>query len=179
MEFEPPEVNYDNSLPTMSEFSQKLRKARSNSAPGPNGVPYLVYKRCPGVARLLYGYLKGMWRKNTISRVWRTAEGIFIPKVDGAKDIGKFRTISLLNVEGKPFFALKADRLTRYVMANQYIDSSIQKGGVPGVSGCMEHTAILSQLIKEANTEYRIQNTVLYWSIESTWKFILWLLIIK
>ena len=150
VDFEPPEVDYDNSLPTLREFSQKLRKTRNNSAPGPNGVPYLVYKRCPGVARLLYAYLKGMWRKNTISRVWRTAEGIFIPKVDGAKDIGKFRTISLLNVEGKLFFAMKADRLTGYVMANRYIDSSIQKGGIPGVSGCMEHTAILSQLIKEA-----------------------------
>ena len=150
MDFEAPEVDYDNSLPTWREFSQKLRKARSNSAPGPNGVPYLVYKRCPGVARLLFGYLKGMWRKNIVSRAWRTAEGIFIPKVEDAKDIDKFRTISLLNVEGKLFFALKADRLTKYVMANQYIDSSIQKGGIPGVSGCMENTAILSQLIREA-----------------------------
>ena len=150
MDFEPPEVDYDSSLPTLSEFSQKLRKARNNSAPGPNGVPYLVYKRCPGVAKLLFGYLKGMWRKNTVSRAWRKAEGIFIPKTEGAKDIGKFRTISLLNVEGKLFFALKSDRITKYVMANHYIDSGIQKGGIPGVSVCLEHTAILSQLIKEA-----------------------------
>ena len=40
-----------------------------------------------------------------------------------------------------------------YTLANKYIDTSIQKGGVPGVSGCMEHTVILSQLIREAKAE--------------------------
>ena len=137
-------------MPTWKEFNALLRKSRNKSAPGPNGVPYLVYKKCPGVARLLFGYLKGMWRKNTVSKAWRKAEGVFIPKEEGASEVGKFRTISLMNVEGKLFFAMKAARLTQYVMANNYIDISLQKGGVPGVSGCLEHTAVLSQLIKEA-----------------------------
>ena len=147
---EQPEFEYDDTPPTWHQFNRILRKTRNKSSPGPNGVPYLVYKRCPGVARQLYSYLRGMWRKNIISRTWRKAEGIFIPKVENAKEVGKFRTISLLNVEGKLFFALKAERMTEYCMKNKFIDSSIQKGGVPGVSGCMEHTAILSQLIKEA-----------------------------
>jgi len=51
------------------------------------------------------------------------------------------------------YFALWADRLVAYTLANKYIDTSIQKGGVPAVSGCMEHTAILSQLIREAKAE--------------------------
>ena len=81
------------------------------------------------MARLLYGYLKGMWKKGSVSKAWRKAEGIFIPKVDGAKEVEKFRTISLLNVEGKLFFAMKSERLTKFIMANKYIDESIQKGG--------------------------------------------------
>ena len=48
---------------------------------------------------------------------------------------------------------MQADRLVTYTLANGYIDTSIQKGGVPAVSGCMEHTAILSQLIREAKAE--------------------------
>ena len=132
---------------------QRLRRTRSKSAPGPNGVPYLVYKRCPGLARLLFSYMKGMWKKNAISNSWWKAEGIFIPKEDGATSVEKFRTISLLNVEGKLYFALWADRLVSYTLANKYIDTSIQKGGVPAVSGCMEHTAILSQLIRDAKAE--------------------------
>ena len=148
-----PSVEFNNIPPPWGEFSNRLRKTRSKSAPGPNGVPYLVYKRCPGLARQCFSYMKGMWKKNVMSESWRRAEGIFIPKEDGATSVEKFRTISLLNVEGKLYFALRADRLVTYALANKYIDTSIQKGGVPAVSGCMEHTAILSQLIREAKAE--------------------------
>ena len=103
----------------MDEFNNKLKKARNNSAPGLNGVPYILYKRCPKVARLLYGYLKGLWKKNTVSKAWRKAEGIFIPKEEGAGEIEKIMTMSLLNVEGELFFAMKAERLTQYIMSNK------------------------------------------------------------
>ena len=65
----------------------KLRKTRSKSAPGPNGVPYLVYKRCPGVARELWLYIKELWKRNIISNSWREAEGVFIPKEESEVDI--------------------------------------------------------------------------------------------
>ena len=32
----------------------------------------------------------------------------------------------------------------------RYVDTSVQKGGVPGFSGCVEHTSVISQLIQEA-----------------------------
>ena len=86
---------------------------------------------------------------------------MFIPKEEGAKTVEKFRTISLLNVEGKLFFSLKSDRITSFLMNSNYIDPSVQKGGIPGVSGCLEHTAILSQLIKEAKAEKK--NLVVTW----------------
>ena len=149
-QYGPPTSELDDSLPTWKEFNDRLQKTRNKSAPGPNGVPYIVYKKCPGLARLLFGYLKGLWRKNIISKTWREAEGVFIPKEDGAKELNEFRTISLLNVEGKLFFAMKAERLLRYALANNYIDTSVQKGGVPDVSGCLEHTSVISQLIREA-----------------------------
>ncbi|RXN04865.1 hypothetical protein ROHU_009462 [Labeo rohita] len=31
----------------------------------------------------------------------------------------------------------------------RYIDTAIQKGGIPGFSGCLEHTGVLSQMIRE------------------------------
>ena len=83
------------------------------------------------MARLLFSYLKGMWKKNTMSDAWQEAEGVFIPKEDGATSVEKHRTISLLNVEGKLYFGMQADRLVTYTLANGYIDTSIQKGGVP------------------------------------------------
>ena len=161
LHYEAKDVEFNDSPPTYKEFARKLRKARSKSAPGPNGVPYLVYKRCPGVAKLLCNYLRLLWRRNKISNAWREAEGIFIPKEDGASTVDKFRTISLLNVEGKLFFSMKADRITDFLIESCYIDPAIQKGGIPGVSGCLEHTSILSQLIREAKAEKK--NLVVTW----------------
>ena len=146
-------MEFDKGLPSWTAFNRRLRKTRSESGPVPNGVPYLVYKRCPGVARLPFSYLKAKWKKNTMSDSWQEVEGVFIPKEDGATSVEKHRTISLLNVEGKLYFGMQADRLVTYTLANDYIDTSIQKGGVPAVSGCMEHTAILSELIREAKAE--------------------------
>lgn len=40
--------------------------------------------------------------------------------------------------------------LTDYFLKNSYIDTSVQKGGIPKVSGCLEHTRMVTQLIREA-----------------------------
>ena len=64
-----------------------------------------------------------------------------------------------MNLEGKLFFALKSERILDFVLKNEY--SYIQKGGVPGMSGCLEHTAVLSQLIREAKRDKK--NLVVTW----------------
>merc|ERR1711942_4001 len=56
-EYKEPFFEFNDSPPSWGEFNKHLRKTRSKSAPGPNGVPYIVYKRCPGLARLLFFYL--------------------------------------------------------------------------------------------------------------------------
>lgn len=56
----------------------------------------------------------------------------------------------MLNAEGKIFMSVLARRLTTYMASNGYIDTSAQKGGSPGFSGCIEHTSAISQLIREA-----------------------------
>ena len=78
--YEPTDLKFDDDPPAYNEFAKKLRKTRSKSAPGPNGVPYLVYKRCPGVAKLLWRYLRLLWSRKLISDSWREAEGVFITK---------------------------------------------------------------------------------------------------
>jgi hypothetical protein len=66
------------------------------------------------------------------------------------QEIKQFRTISFLNVEGKTFFAVLVRRVTSYIISNRYVDTSIQKGGIPGFSGCLKHISIIPQLMKEA-----------------------------
>ncbi|XP_052245600.1 uncharacterized protein LOC127854577 [Dreissena polymorpha] len=145
-----PTIALDSKEPTLAEVKDVVKKARAGSAPGPNGIPYKVYKMCPRLLRRLWRLIKVVWRKGQVPECWQKAEGLFVPKETNSHNISQFRTISLLNVEGKIFFAVLARRLTTYLTANKYVDTSIQKGGVPGFSGCVEHTSALSQLIREA-----------------------------
>ncbi|GFO40953.1 reverse transcriptase [Plakobranchus ocellatus] len=82
-----------------------------------------------------------------------TAEGVYIPKEQDSKGINQFRPISLLNVEGKIFFSIMASRLTKYLTENGYINTSVQKGGIPGVSGCLEHATIIWETIQRVKSE--------------------------
>lgn len=40
--------------------------------------------------------------------------------------------------------------LTVYLLRNTYIDTAAQKGEIPGMLGCIEHTEVVTQLICEA-----------------------------
>lgn len=118
-----------------------VKATRTNSAPGPNGVPYLVYERCPKLTRRLCKILKAIWRRGKVAYQWRFAEGVCIPKEEKSTSIEQFRTISLLNVKAKTFFSIVSCRLSDYLLRNKYINSSVQKEGNPGVQ---------EQLIREA-----------------------------
>lgn len=145
-----PTIDFDISEPRFEEIKNVVRKARAGSAPGPSGISYKVYKNCPKLLRRLWKLLRVIWRKGNIPESWKLAEGIFIPKEDKSESIGQFRTISLLSVECKMFFAVVSKRLTDYLINNKYMDTSVQKGGVSGFSGCLEHISVITQLIKEA-----------------------------
>ena len=147
---EAPNTEFDSKDITWKEVQQVVRKARAKSAPGPSGIPYLFYKKCPKVLKVLWRLLVIAWRKGIVPEAWTKAEGCFVPKEASAKAITQFRTISLLDVEGKIYFSVLAKRLTNYMTKNGYIDTSTQKGGVEGFSGCWEHNSIITQLLCDA-----------------------------
>lgn len=66
---------------------------------------------------------------------------MWVPKEDNLTNIEQFRTISLLSVEWKIFFSIVSIRLTEDLLKSQYINTSVQKGRIPGVPGCLEHVA--------------------------------------
>lgn len=145
-----PVSQFHSAEPTLSEVREAVRAARSSSAPGPSGVPYKVYKQCPRLLKRLWMILKVIWRRGKVATQWRHAEGVWIPKEENSSNIEQFRIISLLSVESKIFFRILSNRLTEFLLRNAYIDTSVQKGGVPGVPGCLEHTGVVTQLIREA-----------------------------
>ncbi len=137
----PPQHQFDISPPKLSEVKQAVKKARSASAPGPNGVPYSVYKNAPDVLKILWKNMKVAWDKQIIPKAWRRAGGVFIPKEKNSTTIEQFRQINLLNIEGKIFFSVLAQRLTQYLKQNHFIDTSIQKAGIAGFRDALNITA--------------------------------------
>ena len=149
----PPKAEFNIMPPKLSEVRQAVKKARSSSAPGPNGVPYKLYKNCPKVLEMLWYLMRTVWKRQTIPSEWQRAVAVFIPKEENSRDIGQFRNIALLNVEGKIFFSILARRMTTYLMANGYIDTNCQKAGIPGFPGCVEHSAMIWNQIQRAKRE--------------------------
>lgn len=94
---------------------------------------------------------------------------MWITKKENSKNISQFTIISLLSVKGKIFFSILSQRLTE--LENSYINTSVQKGGIPGVSGCLEHTGVVTQLIREAR-EGKGDLTVLWLDLANVYGFI-------
>lgn len=73
----PPQHQFEISPPKLSEVKQAVKKAKSASAPGPNGVPYSVCKNATDVLKILWKNMKVAWDKQIIPKAWQRARGVF------------------------------------------------------------------------------------------------------
>ncbi|KAL5270090.1 hypothetical protein ACHWQZ_G003546 [Mnemiopsis leidyi] len=150
-----PTVPFMMSNITRREHDSVIRKARSKSAPGNNGISYIVYKRCSGISENLWSINRVAYENGYYPDNCRIFEGVYIPKADGDFGPSTGRPISLGNVQGKIFLAVVARRLTEFMVNNKYVDMSVQKGGLPGVKGCIEHFGAMWEVIKDARLNRR------------------------
>ena len=135
------------------EAREFIRKARACSAPGLNGISFKLYKNCPTVLEQLVCLLQRAWREGYVAQEWCLADGVWIPKEENSIGVGSFRPISLLNVEGKIFFGVIARRMTSFLLQNKYINTSVQKAGIPGFPGCLEHAQMIWNSLMTAKRE--------------------------
>ena len=150
-----PETAFEMERLDWDEFQKKLKSRRNKSSPGPNGVPYLVYKRCPRMAKVLFKLLDSLWGIQRVPLQWRVGEAILIAKTEDLDDPSKFRNITKTNTSGKLQMGLLADRMLEYMVSNGYIDTSIQKGFLRKTPGCLEHTQALMEELKDAKSNRR------------------------
>ena len=154
------------SEPTLEEVKDVVKKTKTASAPRPNAIPYKVNMMCPLILKRSVRLLKvdeapeKVWRKgvfqihgrrlkeylNQTNRIprWSTLQNDLVAQSRGGGEI---------------FCAVLAKRLTSFLTDKSYIDTSVQTGGVPGISGCVEHNSAITQVNRKAK-EGRKDNTV-------------------
>ena len=139
-----------------NDFLEVLLTHRNASAPGLNGIPYKVYKRCSKISKFLFKIFQACFKRSEIPIQWRSAQVIHIPKVSNLSEnkLSDFCPIALLNVEGKLFFSLVSKRLETHLKhSNKFINNSIQKGCMEKIPGFWEHLSMVWHTLKEARAQ--------------------------
>ena len=145
-----PAFSFDTSPITLADVDRALRNKRNKECPGFNAPTYVPYKRIPALRELLVIIFNLVLTKKHIPQTWASAYMVLIAKSDKTHLPSEFRNIALSNVEGKLFFSIIGHRLQTYMRENKYINLTIQKGFMRGVSGCVEHNFSVHALIKDA-----------------------------
>ena len=81
-------------------------------------------------------------------------------KEQNVENFGQFRPISVVNVACKIFKGILAKRIVTYLQSNGHVDESVQKAGVPGIPGCIEHAFTIWDAILEAKKTNENLNVV-------------------
>ena len=152
-----PSVKFDLTTPDLKQLSDAVHSKRTKCAPGMNGIPYVVYKKCPAALSRLLKIIQRVWKEKTIPHSWQCGFVVLIPKATtrDRADPAEFRPIALINVEGRLFFTLAEWRLSNYMLANGYMDSQIQKGFLREIGGCVEHSETVYRAALDARTYKR------------------------
>ena len=154
---EPPSRHFVASTcpPSFAFFSAVIRSRRNSSAPGPNGIPYTVWKRCPNLQMRLFSIISRAWKSTEIPPSRQRAVIRLVHKSGSPNEPSDFRPIALTNCDGKIFFALVVKSVLKHMTKNSFFDLRLQMGFLPGVSGCIEHTSLISEALRDARSHQR------------------------
>ena len=99
---------------------------------------------------MLWRLLRFAWNNSLVASSWQHAWVRLLAKTDDTSHPSKMRPISILNVEGRIFFSVLQKRLSRYLLQNNYVSRSVQKGFIEQTAGCIEHGIMVQSAIKYA-----------------------------
>jgi hypothetical protein len=149
-EYEAPASNDRNPFEadfTAQEVRKRLRRC-GNTAPGPDGIRYSVWKKFDKGGNVLSTVFNCVKRLGAIPGSWTKSATVLIHKKGDRSDISNWRPISMSNTITKIYSSLLAERLRNWAARNQRISPS-QKGFMP-VDGCAEHNFILQSIVVDA-----------------------------
>ena len=100
----------------------------------------------------LFSIISRAWKSTEIPPSWQQAVIRLVHKSGSPNEPSNFRPIALTNCDGKIFFALVAKP---HMTKNSFFDLRLQKGFLPGVSGRIEQTSLISEALRDARSHQR------------------------
>ena len=130
------------------EVKAQLKRLPSASAPGPDRLPYKVWKAVDPSGTLLAQIFEICRRERKVPRAWKTSTTVLIYKKGDEGVPSNWRPISLQSAIYKIYASILAKRLATWAREADAISPS-QKGFVPG-EGCLEHAFLARSMMEDA-----------------------------
>ena len=116
-------------------------------------MSYVPYKKCKSIITTLHKIIKKIWQTKDVPEDWAAAYIVLLSKSDKLDDPAQFRPIARTNTVGKIFFSVLSSRLQHFLVKNNFLRRTTQKGFFSGVAGCLEHSFTLYEALREANVK--------------------------
>ena len=143
-----PKSGFRGKAPSDEDIYEYLKSRRNKSAPGPDGIPFIIYKRCKNIRKALSVIIRRVFAESTIPQIECVAVKVLLHK-GGNAELSNFRDITLFNTSLKVMTGVWARRVRSFMMKNSYFNTNIQKGFLPKISGCVEHNQTVIDIVKE------------------------------
>ena len=151
-----PIVNFDLQPPTYRQVTNIIRRMKASGSPCPlDQLSIICFKRCPFLSTYLTEVIRSVWSSKSVPAEWKKACSILIHKKGNTSDPSNFRPITLETIPLKVFTSCLRNAMFSFLTANNFIEHQIQKGFTPNLSGTLEHTAKMTNIINHARIKQR------------------------
>ena len=123
---------------------------KASGSPCPlDKISIIPFKRCPYLRSYITAIFNVIWQSGEIPADWKRACTVLVHKKGDASDPSNFRPITLESVPLKIFTSCLRDSIFAFLKANGFVEHQIQKGFLPNISGTLEHTAQMANVITQ------------------------------
>ena len=151
-----PVINFDLEPPTYRQVTNIIRRMKACASPCPlDQLSIICFKRCPFLRTYLTEVIRSVWSSKSVPAEWKKACSVLIHKKGNTNDPSNFRPITLESIPLKVFTSYLRNAMFSFLTANNFIEQKIQKGFTPNLSGTLEHTAQMTNIINQARIKQR------------------------
>ena len=151
-----PEVQFNLDPLTYQQITNVIRKMKSSGSPCPlDQLSIISFKHCSFLRTYLTELIHDIWLSGTVPTEWKRACTILIHKKGNNNDPSNFRPITFESIPLKVFTSCLRNAVYSFLASNNFVGHNIQKGFSPNLSGTLEHTAQMADIINKARIRQR------------------------